>query len=336
MTELSPARILETGFAFWSSKVLLSALEIDLFSELAQQSGSLQEVSLRLGLHARGAEDFFDALVAIGFLEREQGIYRNTPETACFLDRNQPSYIGGILEHANLQLYPVWGKLTSALKSGKPQNEIKDTDHDAFFELYENEEKLTRFMRAMSGCSRASNRCIARQFSWADYRTFVDVGTAEGDLPVQIASVHPHLKGTGFDLVQVGPSFRQYVTANNLSERLSFIAGDFFSDPLPEADVILMGHILHDWDMEQKKVLLQKAFEALPIGGALVIYESIIDDQRQENAFGLLLSLSMLLETQGGFDFTGADCCRWMHEAGFQKTRVEHLQGADSMVVGIK
>ena len=336
MSELSPDRIIETGLAFWTSKVLLSALELDLFSELGQQPGNLNEISQRVGLHARGAKDFLDSLVALRFLDRIDGVYHNTPETACFLDRNKSSYIGGILEHANIELYPVWEKLTSALKTGKPQHAIQDTENDIFFSLYENDEKIARFMRAMSGYSRASNDCIARQFPWSEYQSFVDVGAAGGDLAVQIASTHPHLNGIGFDLEEVAPCFQKNIASNQLEERLYFVAGDFFSDPLPETDVILMGHILHDWDMEKKRLLLKKAYEALPAGGVLVVYESLIDDDRCENSLGLLMSLNMLVRTQGGFDFTGSDCCLWMKEAGFRNPRVEQLQGSDSMVVAVK
>ena len=134
----------------------------------------------------------------------------------------------------------------------------------------------------------------------------------------------------------VRPVFEQYVNSHNLSNRLRFYPGDFFSDPLPAADVLVMGHILHDWNLEEKRKLLAKAYEALPQGGALIVYEAIIDDDRRQNAFGLLMSLNMLIETPGGFDYTGADCVSWMREAGFRETRVEHLIGPDSMVIGIK
>ena len=97
-----------------------------------------------------------------------------------------------------------------------------------------------------------------------------------------------------------------------------------------------MGHILHDWNLDEKRVLLAKAYEALPAEGALLIYDAIIDDERRRNAFGLLMSLNMLIETPGGFDYTGADCCAWLREAGFRDTYVEHLGGPESMVVGIK
>ena len=100
--------------------------------------------------------------------------------------------------------------------------------------------------------------------------------------------------------------------------------------------MVLRGHILHDWDLETKRILVGKAYDAIPKGGAFIVYESIIDDDRSKNAFGLMMSLNMLIETRGGFDYTGADCQGWMRDAGFRETRVEHLTGPDSMVVGIK
>jgi SAM-dependent methyltransferase len=163
-----------------------------------------------------------------------------------------------------------------------------------------------------------------------------DCGTAQGDLIVQVALKNPHLQCTGYDLAEVAPTFEEYVEENGLSARVRFQPGNFFREPLPNVDVIMMGHILHDWNLEEKRMLVRKAYEALPPGGAFIVYDSIIDDDRKRNAFGLLMSLNMLIESPGGFDYTGADCMGWMQEAGFSKTRVEHLVGPDSMVVGIK
>jgi precorrin-6B methylase 2 len=177
---------------------------------------------------------------------------------------------------------------------------------------------------------------IGRQFSWSGYNTFADIGTAQGDLAVQIALAQPHLRGIGFDLPEVGPVFEEYAATHQLAGRLAFRGGSFFTDDLPQADVLLFGHILHDWDLETKCMLLQKAHAALPPGGAVVVYDAIIDDERKENAFGLLMSLNMLIETPGGFDYTGKECMGWMRDAGFRDCRVEHLVGPDSMVVGIK
>lgn len=333
---ISPDHILQTGFAFWSSKTLLSAVEMELFTELAKHPSDLATLQGRLGLHPRGARDFLDALVALGFLLRgEDGIYRNTPDTEVFLDKAKPSYIGGIMEMANHRLYPFWGNLTAGLRTGEAQNESKN-GQDPFVTLYADPARLREFLRAMSGVSREANMTIAQQFPWADYRTCADIGTAQGDLITQITLAQPHLQGIGYDLPEVGPVFEDYIAVNGLSDRVHFAGGSFFTDDLPKADVLLFGHILHDWDLPTKKILLAKAWTALPPGGAVVVYDAIIDDDRKQNAFGLLMSLNMLIETPGGFDYTGADCIRWMREAGFKDCRVEHLTGPDSMVIGIK
>lgn len=334
-SSITPDRILQTGLAFWSSKTLLSAVEMEIFTDLAKHPGDLASVQGRMGLHPRGARDFLDALVALGFLQRHDGIYSNTPETDLFLDKAKPSYIGGILEMANHRLFRYWGDLTTAVRTGESQNESKG-GHDPFTALYADPAKLREFLRAMSGVSRGANMTIAKKVPWSSYRTCADIGTAQGDLVTQITLANPHLTGIGFDLPEVGPVFEEYIAANGLADRVSFIGGSFFTDDLPSADVLLFGHILHDWDLETKLMLLRKAYAALPPGGAVVVYDSIIDDERKENAFGLLMSLNMLIETPGGFDYTGADCIGWMQQAGFKDCRVEHLVGPDSMVVGIK
>jgi len=333
---LSPDGILQTGMAFWASKTLLSAVELEVFTGLAKQPASLSELTQRHGLHPRGARDFFDTLVALGFLARHDGVYVNTPETELFLDKAKPSYIGGILEMANHRLYPFWANLTTGLRTGEPQNEIQRGEDDLFTTIYADRPKLHEFLRAMTGVSRGANLAIARQFPWSGYQTCADVGTAQGDLVAQIALANPHLHGIGFDLPEVGPIFEEYIADNGLADRVAFEAGSFFTDELPKADVILMGHILHDWDLPTKRMLLEKSYRAVPSGGAVVVYDSIIDDDRSRNAFGLMMSLNMLIETIGGFDYTGADCIGWMEEAGFRNCRVEPLVGPDSMVIGIK
>src|SRR5438270_9646252 len=332
----TPDHILQVGFSFWACKVLLSAIEMELFTEVARQPMPLRELQGRLGLHPRSARDFFDALVAVGFLERDGDTYRNTPATDLYLDKRKPSYIGGMLEMCNRRLYPFWSHLTEALRTGRPQNEARDGSLSLFEALYADPARLKEFLRAMTGLSRGANMAIARQFPWKKYRTFADIGTAQGDLAVQIASHNTHLGGTGFDLPEIAPIFEEYAQECGLADRLRFQPGDFFKDSFPKVDVITMGHILHDWNLEVKEMLIRKAYEAIPEGGALIVYEAIIDDERRQNAFGLLMSLNMLIETPGGFDYTGADCRSWMKDTGFRESYVEHLIGPDSMVVGIK
>ena len=333
--QLNPEKILQTGMAFWASKTLLSAVEMGVFTELSRGPESFDSLSGRIGLHPRSARDFLDTLVALGFLERNSDVYTNTPETDFFLDRKKPSYVGGILEMANSRLYPFSGHLTEGLRTGMPQNEVK-TAVNVFETLYADPARLKEFLGAMTGISHGANMTIAHAFPWKDYRTFVDVGTAQGDLAVQIALANPHIRGAGFDLPEVAPIFEEYAATAGVTDKLTFQPGDFFKQDIPKADVVLMGHILHDWDLPTKQMLIKKAFDAIPVGGALIVYEAIIDDDRSKNAFGLMMSLNMLIETTGGYDYTGRDCSGWMKEAGFSTTRVEHLVGPDSMVIGVK
>lgn len=333
---VTPDRIMQLGLGFWGSKTLLSAIEIGLFTELANGPLNAAELAGRLGLHSRSARDFFDALVSLGMLERDGERYRNTAATDQFLVRGKLSYIGGMLEMANERLYPFWGSLTAGLRTGLPQNEMKTGGAGLFEAVYGDPDRLRLFLGGMTGLSMGASRAIAEKFPWSNYKTVVDVGGAQGGLLVQLCLAHPHLSGTNFDLAVVGPIFEEYAASNGLSDRLNFQPGDFFNEPLPPAEVITMGHILHDWNLDEKRMLLEKAYRSLPEGGALIVFEALIDDERRQNSFGLLMSLNMLIETPGGFDYTGKDCSDWMRNAGFRETRVEHLIGPDSMVVGIK
>ncbi len=328
-------RIDEILWQFAASKAFLSAVELGVFTQLSGGPLDCETLRTRLGLHPRGARDFFDTLVALGLLERHGERYANTPECAFFLDRTKPNYAGGMAEMVNARLYGFWGSLTEALRTGQPQNESK-SGANTFEVLYSNPQALKTFLTGMTGNSLPTARAMAEKFPWRDYKTFIDVGTAQGALPVQVALAHQHLSGGGFDLPVVGPAFNEYVASFGLQQRMRFYPGDFKKEPLPRADVLTMGHILHDWNLDEKRVLLGKAYDALPKGGALIVYEHLIDDERRKNLHGLLMSLNMLIETPGGFDFTGADCRGWMREAGFRDTRVEHLIGAQWMVIGIK
>jgi hypothetical protein len=333
--EATPDGILQLGLGFWGSKTLLSAVELGVFTVLAERPRTAKELTAELGLQPRGVRDFLDALVSLGMLERVDDEYANAAATDLFLDREKPSYVGGILEMANARLYPFWGSLTEALRTGRPQNELK-AGVDFFAGLYQDRDRLQQFLHAMTGLTMTAARTSADRFPWEQHHSVVDVGTAEGCLPVQLAMRHPHLVAGGLDLPPVRPVFEAYVDSFGLADRVRFHAGDFFVDDLPPADVLVMGRILHDWGLNQKLTLLQKAHAALPPGGALVVYDTVIDDDRRENTFGLLMSLNMLVEMEAGFDYTGAECRSWMAEAGFRDSYVEPLGGPDSMVVGIK
>jgi len=336
----SPLRILETGMAFWASKTLLSAVEIGLFTLLGQGAKTGAEIEQGLGLHPRATFDFLDALVAIGMLARKgdgpAATYANTPDTGLFLDRARPTYIGGMLEMANARLYPFWADLTPALKTGQPQNEIKHSGKPMFDELYADADRLEQFMDAMTGVSMANFEAFATGFDFSPYRTMADVGGAAGLLSCTVARRQPHLTCRSHDLPEVTRIAERRIAAAGMAGRVEAKPLNFLTDPFPKADLITMGMILHDWNLDDKKMLIAKAYAALPEGGALVAIENIIDDERRSNAFGLLMSLNMLIEFGDAFDFTGADFAGWCTEAGFKRCEVLPLVGPSSAAIAYK
>ncbi len=326
--------------AFWPSKTLLSAVELELFTQLSGRTMTGSELQHALGLHGRANPDFFDTLVALRFLEREgdgpDARYGNTPETAAFLDKNSPSYIGGFLEMANARLYPFWGDLTEALRTGRAQNETKHGGSSMFEELYRKPERLEQFMEAMAGLSAGNFKAFTARFDFSRYKTLCDVGGANGLLSILVAQVHPHMRCISADLPAATAIAARKIAAAGLIDRVEARPIDFFADRLPNADVITMGMILHDWNLEKKMFLVRAAYDALPPGGAFVAIENIIDDARRDNAFGLMMSLNMLVEFGEAFDFTGADFSRWCSTAGFRKTEVIHLAGPASAAIAYK
>ena len=338
--QLDPSHIMQVGMGFWPSKTVLSAVELELFTQLGADAMTGEEIGERLGLHTRAIYDFLDTLVALRLLERDgdglDGRYRNTDETATFLDKRSPTYIGGILEMSNDRLYRFWGDLTEALKTGKPQNEVKHTGKAMFEELYSDPARLEQFMRAMQGISLANFSALAEKFDFSRYETVCDVGGATGQLSMILAERHPHLRCISYDLPVVAPIAERVVAAAGLADRVETASGDFFADPLPRADVITMGLILHDWDLDRKIHLIRSAYDALPDGGAFIIIENLIDDARRENAFGLMMSLNMLIEFGDAFDFTGSDFTGWCKEAGFREVEILPLTGPSSAGIACK
>ncbi len=337
---LDPGLIMQVGMGFWPSKTLLSAVELGLFTFLGSEARTGSEIAEELDLRSRAVYDFLDGLVALRLLERDgagdTARYRNTPETATFLDRNRPEYIGGLLEMANARLYPFWAGLTEALQTGTPQNEIKHTGHSMFEELYAEPARLEQFMQAMAGISAGNFHALAAKFDFSRYQTVCDVGGATGQLSIILAGHHPHLRCTSFDLPVVEPIAKRTIEAAGMADRVTVASGDFFADELPRADVVTMGLILHDWNLERKLQLIQAAYDAIPPGGAFIAVENLIDDDRRENVFGLMMSLNMLIEFGDAFDYTGADFRGWCESVGFRSCEVLPLAGPASAAIAYK
>jgi len=338
--KVDPSHIMQIGMGFWASKTLLTAVKLDLFTRLATRPLSAKEIKFEICLHDRGLYDFLDTLVALGFLQKsgnkQTAIYSNSPDTDLFLDKNKLSYIGGMLEMANNRLYPFWNFLEQGLRSGTPQNEIRTGGATLFEEIYSNIDKTREFVNAMGGIQAGNFMKFAKEFDFSGYNTLCDIGGAGALLSTHVASHNPHMKCISFDLPAVSPIALENISKMGLASKIIIQSGDFFTDSFPKADVVTMGNILHDWGTRDKKKLISKAYDALPKGGALIVIENIIDDERRENAFGLMMSLNMLIETAEGYDFTSADFNVLAREAGFNKTSIMSLTGPASAAIAIK
>jgi precorrin-6B methylase 2 len=338
--KVDPSHIMQIGMGFFASKTLLTAVKLDLFSLLAIRPLSAKQIKYELCLNGRALYDFLDTLVALGFLQRRgirgTAVYSNSADTDLFLDKNKLSYAGGILEMANNRLYPFWNFLEEGLRTGTPQNEIRTGRKPLFEEIYSDIDKTREFVNAMGGIQTGNFIKFARDFDFSKYSTLCDIGGAGGQLSSQVALNNPNMKCISFDLPPVFPIALENMSKMGLSSRVKIQSGDFFKESFPDADVITMGNILHGWGTEDKKKLISKAYDALPKGGAFIVIENIIDDERRENAFGLMMSLNMLIETAEGYDFTAADFNAWAKDAGFIETSVMHLTGPSSAVIAIK
>lgn len=338
--QVDPSKIMQVGMGFWASKTMLTAVSMGLFTHLAKGELSGQEIKLKLGLNERSLYDFLDSLVALGFLKRkglkETAVYCNAEDTSLFLDKNKPSYIGGILEMANHRLYPFWNNLEEGLITGNPQNEIKEDGKSLFENLYADEERLNEFINAMGGVQMGNFIAFSNKFDFSNYNTLCDIGGGGGYLAAQVVMNNDNMSCTTFDLPEVAPLAAKNISKMGLGEKVTIQSGDFFKEEFPKTDVITMGNILHDWGTLDKKLLIKKAYDALPDGGALVIIENIIDDNRSVNAFGLMMSLNMLIETTEGYDFTFSDFNGWAKECGFKETSFISLIGPTSAAIAYK
>ncbi len=332
--------IIDTGFAFQQAKVLLSALEFDLFTILSDKKMTGEEIREKLNLHPRGIWDFLDCLLCLGFLNREgdgkDSFYSNTKESRLYLDKNSEEYVGGILELANSRLYRNWEYLSEALKTGKPQNETLYQGKTYYETIYSDPKLTEKFMNAMAGASYQNYCLLARRFNFSNYNTLCDIGGATGLLSICVAKEHKHIKCKSFDLPVVEDIAKKKIKNNGLEDRIETIAGDFFIDTFPKADIISMGMILHNWDLETKMKLIRSAYHAIPDDGAFIVIELMIDDERRKICSGFLQSLNMLIEFGQGFDFTAEDLKNWCNEVGFKRYEIINLDGPFNAVISYK
>lgn len=318
------------AIAFWDSRALVTALELGIFTVLDEQPATLAQLCERVGMVELPARSLLNGLCALGVLERDGERYRNGAAASRHLVAGRPGYLGGLTTVVNWQS-TLWGQLRKLLETGESQ-----TRSGAEFDMYADPNVLRRFMEYQETLSAGLGGMLAGAIDWTGYHSVVDLGGARGNVVADVLRANPHLRGGVFDLPAVGQVFDEHVTRLGIADRIDFHPGDFFADRLPAADVFIYGHVLHDWDEPRRQQLVDRAAEALRPGGALLVYDCMIDADRPETERNWLLSLTMQLATPGGSEYPVEDCRAWMENAGLVDIRVLPLINVESVVVGYK
>ncbi|WP_421724370.1 methyltransferase [Bauldia sp.] len=340
MSHPTPDHIISVAIGYGVSKILLTAVGLGLFTRLAQAPMKLDQIIDAYGLVRRPAMDMLDLLVSVDLLEREgQGDtarYSNTPATAKFLNKASPDYLGGLIELWENRNFRYWADIDVSLRTGRAVSEAREDDEDFFGTLYSDPDRLESFLDAMTGASARNFEMLAKVFPFEKFSSMADIGGADALLSRIVAAAHPNLRIKTFDLPVVTEVARRKIEATGFEDRIIPMAGDFFEDPLPAADVITMGMILHDWNLERKLMLLRKAYEALPDGGVLIAIEALIDDERRTNTFALFMSLTMAMEFGDAFDFSFSEFRGWCEEVGFRRFEAIPLVGPSTAAIAHK
>jgi SAM-dependent methyltransferase len=320
------AGLLRLGNAYCDAKALLTAVELDLFGALKDGPATEEEIRERLRLHGRGLADFLHLLAALGVLVKTGEAFGNAAGAQRHLVPGGESYIGGFLQRSNRNLYPAWGRLSEALRTGKPQS------GGSFAEVLERPAVLRQFIGMMDALTQQLAPALVEAFPWSRYGSLLDVGGCRGNLAAHLVTANPGLRGHVFDLPPMAPFFAEHVEARGVADRLEFHGGDFFADPLPAADVVVLGHVLHDWDADQRRQLVRAAYAATNPGGALVVYDRMLDDDPR-HVENLVISLDMLLVTDGGSEYPVQELRAAAAAAGFEKITDQPLGDFDTIVV---
>ncbi|MCM2387228.1 acetylserotonin O-methyltransferase [Streptomyces albipurpureus] len=331
---VDPGPLIRLTIADCAAKALHSAVTLGVFRALADGPADAARTAELASLHPRMATDFLDALTGLGLLERAEGRYRNSVLAQTYLVPSSPSYLGGFVELTNETLYSTWGRLTEALRTGSPQH--LDPDKGGFVgDRHQDPAKMKRFLAGLDAYSDRMGAELARRVDWARYGSFTDLGGARGNLAAVLVQAHPHLTATCFDLERTRPLFTEHVGRLDAADRIAFAGGDFFADPLPAADVFVLGHILHGFDTGRRRALLRRVFDAVGPGGTVLVYDRMIDDDRSDPE-RLLSSLHMRLVSPEGSEYRVADCRSWLREAGFTGGGAEPLLGTHTLITAHK
>jgi 8-O-methyltransferase len=326
--------VLRIANGYRAAKILFAAHELRVFDILADGPLDGQDLADRAGLHPRAAGEFIAALAGLGLLERdEHGRYRNSA-AAEYLIADNPGSLSGFVSFLESGLHPAWDGLVSSLRTGAPATRPA-SDGDPYRPMYGADAARGDFIAAMDALNAPAGRQIAA-LDWREFRSVVDVGGARGGLSTLLAEANPHLHATVFDLPDLAPEFARYAPTTSVADRVSFHPGDFFTDDIPETDAVVFAHVFHNWPLDVRTMLLRKAARALRPGGAVFVYDAMLDEARSDGGgpalANLMLSLDMLVWSAGGAEYTPGECRRWLRDAGFGEAE-QHTVGASSTVL---
>jgi 3-hydroxy-5-methyl-1-naphthoate 3-O-methyltransferase len=273
-----------------------------------------QELAHAVGMHERPAEMLLTGCAALGLLHKEGDRYHNSPLAEEFLVRGKPYYFGGWVQMLDMRLYPSWGKLIEALRTNRPTTWDPEMQHS----LFESEEPATLalFWEAMHSLSMFTARIFGEAVDFTPFHHLLDLGGGSGAYAIELCRRYPHLRATVYDLPVVANIAADKVAQARLADRNQIVSGDFFADEqLPtEHDVMLLSKVLHDWSGAKSRALLCKCYQALPSGGAVIIDELLVNDEKTGPAPAALMSLNMLIEAEGR-NYTAAEYAAWLTEA---------------------
>ncbi|MDI3390352.1 methyltransferase [Streptomyces sp. B-S-A8] len=334
-SSVHPGPVMGLILGSWQSRMLLAAVEYDLFTEVAKGPATSAELAERLGLVERGTNDLLAGLVHLGLLQSTDGTFANAPVSDAFLVKGRPAYLGGYLHFCEQELNPAWNGLADSLRTGKPQNQaaVIGNPYDT---LYADADATDGFLDSMDLLNAPIAQALSR-FDWSGYESFVDIGGARGNFAHQVVTHNPHLKGAVFDLPPLKPAFDRHMDRlGDTAGPVTFHGGDFFKDDLPQADVLVFGHVLHNWGVEDRVALLKRAYDALKPGGSVFVYDPMAGGD-QPSMHGALAGLTMLVWSRGGHEYAADDLHGWLREAGFEPETVE-VDGLhdDVLVIGRK
>ncbi len=335
---VSPGPLMELSTGFWASKTLAAAHELGLFAMLAEAGGTTpDELAVRAGIEGRPAAMLLTACASLGLLEKTGDRYRNTALADTYLVPGQPYYFGGWLQMLDRRLYPGWANLTKAIRTNRPTTWNPD-EQESLFEG-EDPELLAVFWDAMHSLSIFTARALGAAVDLTGRRRLLDVGGGSGAYDIELCKLCPELNATVYDLPFVVEIAAKKVADAGLSDRIGTAGGDFFRDAtLPEGhDCILLSMILHDWNEDHDRDILARCFDALPSGGLIVISELLVNDEKTGPAPAALMSLNMLIETEG-CNYTAREYATWLEDVGFQGVRTTYFDapGANGAVCAIK